>query len=99
MRRILELSLAAAALAAPAAEARGCKNVPLTPNSDHIATNVRAIGLTCGLARDFIRDSDGTPRQGFRGFRCTTRDVDSDGLPYVKYRCTGAGDVIAWHQF
>jgi hypothetical protein len=60
---------------------------------------IRATGLTCGLARDFIRDSAGRPGARFRGFACTSAAfAHADGLPYTRYRCTGAGDVIRWRR-
>lgn len=77
---------------------RNCGQIGFTPNSDDLASHIRATGLTCGLARDFVRDSKGRPRSGFRGFTCTRVVVNAD-LTYTRYRCTGAGDVIRWRRF
>jgi hypothetical protein len=34
-----------------------------------------------------------------RGFACTSAAfANADGLPYTRYRCTGAGDVIRWRR-
>ncbi len=106
MKRLL-LAVSAVALLAAAPAALGhqpatkrCASVAFTPNSDDVAASVRATGLTCGLARDFIRDSNGSPGARFRGFSCTSTAVANvDGLPYTRYRCTGAGDVIRWRRF
>ena len=79
---------------------KSCGQVAFTPNSDDVASNIRATGLTCGLARDFVRDSAGRPGERFRGFRCVRTRVDNpEGLPYTRYRCVGDGDVIRWRRF
>ena len=82
------------------ASTKRCANVAFTPNSDDLAANIEATGLTCGLARDFIRDSAGRPGARFRGFRCTrSSQPNPQALPYTRYRCTGAGDVIRWRRY
>lgn len=97
---LLAMPTAAPAHDAPAPKSRSCGQVAFTPNSDDTASNIRATGLTCGLARDFIRDSSGRPGPRFRGFTCTSTDVNNpEGLPYSRYRCTGAGDVIRWRRY
>jgi hypothetical protein len=93
-------TMAPAALAHPAAETRRCGQIGFTPNSDDVAGSIRATGLTCGLARDFVRDAGGEPGDRVGGFRCTSTAVDAPaGLPYKRYRCTGAGDVIRWRKY
>ena len=109
MRRILTLVLAAALLVPLAATAgpatagtpttRQCGQVNFTPNSDDVAAAIRATGLTCGLARDFVRDSEGRPGRRFRGFTCMSTAQDDAALPHRRYRCTGAGDVIRWRRY
>jgi len=97
---LLTLAPAAAAHRGTTPESRACAHVAFTPQSDDMAANIRARGLTCGLARDFIRDSEGRPGDRFRGFRCASTEVENpEGLPYTRYRCTGAGDVIRWRRF
>ena len=79
---------------------RSCGQIGFTPDSDDVAANIRATGLTCGLARDFVRDSEGRPGDTFRGFRCRrTAVANPQGLPYTRYRCVGAGDVIRWRRY
>ena len=102
MRTLLVVSLALFACAPPASAAttRHCGQVAFTPNSDDAAGQIRATGLTCGLARDFVRDSKGRPGRRFRGFTCTSAAVDDPmGLAYTRFRCTGAGDVIRWRRY
>ena len=98
---VVLLSLAPTALARdPSAVTRRCGQVAFTPNSEDVASHIRATGLTCGLARDFVRDSRGRPGPRFRGFRCRSTAVnDPEALPYRRYRCTGAGDVIRWRRY
>ena len=79
---------------------RSCGQVAFTPDSDDVAANIRATGLTCGLARDFVRDSSGRPGERFRGFRCESTAVENpEELPYARYRCVGDGDVIRWRRY
>ncbi len=79
---------------------RSCGQIGFTPNSEDMAAKIRATGLTCGLARDFVRDSEGRPVERFRGLRCASTDVENpEGLPYTRYRCVGDGDVIRWRRF
>ena len=92
-------TLAGAAPTGSAGATKKCEQVPFTPNSDDVATNIRATGLTCGLARDFVLDSQGRPGKRFRGFRCTAAKVETEQLPCTRYRCTGAGDVIRWRRY
>ncbi len=81
-------------------KSRSCGQIGFTANSDDMAAKIRATGLTCGLARDFVRDSEGRPGAHFRGFRCRSAEVDNpEGLPYTRYRCVGEGDVIRWLRF
>jgi hypothetical protein len=90
---------AAAQDAGPQNETRRCGQIGFTPGSDDVAARIRATGLTCGLARDFVRDSEGRPGRRFRGFACASTPVEDATLPYRRYRCTGAGDVISWRRF
>ncbi len=82
------------------AKTRSCGQIAFTPDSEDMAADIRATGLTCGLARDFVRDSKGHPGVTFRGFRCRrTAIANPQGLPYTRYRCVGAGDVIRWRRY
>lgn len=86
--------------ASAADSARKCGHIGFTDGSEDLAARIRASGLTCGLARDFVRDSSGRPGARFRGFRCQSTFVDvTEGLPYRRYRCTGAGDTIRWRRY
>ena len=82
-----------------AAASRACKQVNFTPNSDDLATGIRASGVTCRYARDFVRDSGGRPGRRYRGFTCTRAKVEDEALPYTRYRCTRPGDLIRWRRY
>ena len=82
-----------------AAATRACKQVNFTPNSDDLAGNIRVSGVSCKYARDFIRDSEGRPGKRYRGFTCTRAKVETDALPYTRYRCTRPGDLIRWRRY
>ena len=86
--------------AAHEVKTRACGQVGFTPDSEDMAADIRATGITCGIARDFVRDSSGRPGERFRGFRCRSTEVDrTDALPYTRYRCVADGDVIRWRRY
>ena len=93
----LTLLLAAVALAPPTAggAVRNCGHIAFTPNSDDIATRIRAEGVTCRTARRFVRAVDGHAPRRFRGYRCTRKELDT-ALTQWRYRCTDGGKLIRW---
>ena len=91
------LSLGGASTASAAT--RSCAQVNFTPNSDDLASNIRVSGVSCRYARDFIKDSEGRPGRRYRGFRCTRAKVETDSLPYTRYRCERPGDLIRWRRY
>ena len=76
-----------------------CEDVAFTANSDDLAADIRATGIDCTEARTFIRDADGAPDPGFRGYTCTSRRVDGDALIHTVWRCNRGDEVIAWSRF
>ena len=104
MRLTLLLIAAAAVLSltgatGASAATRSCAQVNFTPNSDDLAGNIRVSGVTCKYARDFIKDSEGRPGKRYRGFTCTRAKVETDTLPYTRYRCERSGDLIKWRRY
>lgn len=97
--------LVALAVAAPSpghrtALAKACSSVPFAPNSDDVAANVRARGVSCTYARTFIRRSNGHPPRRLRGFTCAQRRLETDaGMPYTSFRCVKGARQISWHRF
>ena len=78
-----------------AAAARDCGQIAFTPNSDDMASDITAKGVSCKTARAFVRAADGAPGKRFRGFTCTKRALDT-ALPSWRYRCVKDGKVIRW---
>ena len=76
MKWTIGLVIAAALLlpgtATAATATKRCGRVAFTPNSEDWAADIRATGLTCGLARDFVKDSNGRPGRRSRAFTCTS---------------------------
>ncbi len=97
---LLLLAAAAPAPAHAAAAAKRCASVPFTPNSDDIAANVRALGVSCRTARALIRASEGRPPARFRGFSCTRRPVEEGvEMPYTRVRCAKGTASVRWDRF
>ncbi len=76
-----------------------CQNVAFTPNSDDVAAYIRVRRVSCSFAREFIRDFDAAPAERYAGYRCTWRSVDSDVLPYTRFRCDRYGQTMVWHRY
>ena len=97
---LLLVLLPATAPAHAAAAAKRCASVPFTPNSDDIAANVRALGVSCRTARALIRASEGRPPARFRGFSCTRRRVEEGvEMPYTRVRCAKGTASVRWDRF
>lgn len=76
-----------------------CQNVAFTPNSDDVAASIRVRRVYCSYARDFIRDFDAAPGERYAGYRCNWRSVDSDVLPYTRFRCDRGTQTMIWHRY
>jgi hypothetical protein len=82
------------------AKAAVCEDVAFTANSDDIAAEIRATGVSCAEARALVRDSDGAPGPGFRGYSCTGRQVEGETvLVHSAWRCARGDAVITWKRF
>ncbi len=78
---------------------KSCRHVAFTPNSDDMAAGIRARGVSCAFARDFIRGFDSAGGERFRGYTCTWRSVENDVLGHVRLRCTHGMRVIFWKRY
>lgn len=77
-----------------------CEDVPFTADSDDIAAEIRATGVSCEEARALVRDSDGAPGPHFRGYSCTSRQVQGETvLVHRAWRCVRGDAVISWKRF
>lgn len=76
-----------------------CEDVPFTANSDDIAAEIRAAGVSCE-ARSFVRDTDGAPGPEFQGYACASRQVEGETvLVHSACRCARGDAVITWKRF
>lgn len=79
---------------------KSCRDVAFTPNSDDVASDIRAKRLSCSYARDFIRDFDAAPAQRYAGYACTWRSVENpDSLPHTRFRCSRGARVMSWKRY
>jgi hypothetical protein len=74
---------------------RECGQIAFTPNSDDMAADITAKGVTCKVAREFVRAAKGRPGARLRGYSCTKKELDT-ALPSWRYRCVKDGKVIRW---
>ncbi len=84
-----------------------CANQNFTPNSEDIAGNVVATGLTCAEAEAFVRKvgplvgaTGGPANISVDGFACvrTKEDDGSYGLPSSDYECTSGTRTVTFHR-
>jgi hypothetical protein len=79
---------------------KSCRHVAFTPNSDDMAAGIRARGVSCAFARDFIRVFDAAPAERYGDYTCSWRSVDSpDSLAHTRFRCTRGTRVIFWKRY
>jgi hypothetical protein len=94
------LALAPAAPAHSTVAAKRCGWMGFTPQSDDVAADIRAAGVSCRFARKFVRDSNGRPARSYRGFTCAPHRVDrEDALVHTRYRCTKGSQLIRWKRY
>jgi hypothetical protein len=82
-----------------------CPDIPFTANSDDIARDIRAGGVTCAAARDLVRDLhavigpvDGPSKATRKGWDCTVKRSDA-ALPSAAVTCRGAGgETMTYRQ-
>jgi hypothetical protein len=77
-----------------------CEDVPFTADSDDVAAEIRAAGVSCDRARAVVRESGGAPGREFRGYDCTSRKVEGEAvLVHSVWRCTRGDALITWKRF
>jgi hypothetical protein len=83
-----------------------CENVGFTPNSDNLASDIVATGLSCAEAEALVRKVgpplgpiNGLPRAEADGFVCVrTSQTEGRGLPSSTYECTSGGKTVTFHR-
>lgn len=77
----------------PVAATAKCQSVPFTPNSEDLASDIEATGLSCDEAEAFVgvagkRTSSGGPAElDVQGFHCERTRTEEDPLPRAYYEC------------
>jgi hypothetical protein len=73
---------------------RSCGKLGFEPNSDNVATGIRASRVACSTARKLVRAVyEETDRFGFR---CRSRTYQPIGLPYVHWVCLKGKQRVRW---
>ena len=84
-----------------------CADQNFTPNSEDIASEIVAVGLSCAEAEEFVRrvgplvGATGGPADiAVAGFDCvrTEEDDGSLGIPSSDYECTSGAKKVTFHR-
>ena len=87
---------------ARAAATLDCQPVGFTPNSEDLASDIKATGLPCAEAEAFVRiagrqTSSGGPAQlDVEGYRCTRVRTMQEPLPRAFYECTSGSKKVTF---
>ena len=79
-----------------------CESVPFTPNSEDIASDVRAVGISCDEAEAFVRragartSSGGPADLDVDGYRCVRTRTEEDPLPRSFYECSSGSKRVSF---
>ncbi len=93
---------AAATSTTRAAQTLDCQPVPFTPNSEDVASSIKATGLTCAEAEAFVRiagrqtSSGGPAELEVEGYRCVRTRTVQEPLPQASYECTSGTKKITF---
>jgi hypothetical protein len=87
--------------ASASAATRDCGQVGFTPQSDDVAGQITATGVTCRDARRLVRRTEGRPGSRFGRWRCSSRKVDDPmGLAHSVYRCRlSTRRFVRWNRY
>lgn len=79
-----------------------CRSVPFTPNSEDLASDIEATGLSCDEAEAFVRvagkrTSAGGPAElDVEGFHCERTRTEQEPLPQAFYECTSGTKKVTF---
>lgn len=79
-----------------------CQSVPFTPNSEDLASDIEATGLSCDEAEAFVRiagkrtSSGGPAELDVEGFHCERTRTEEDPLPRAYYECTSGTKKVTF---
>jgi hypothetical protein len=104
MLRTTLLSAAVLACVATSAWADGvsasatCGRIGFDPQTDNVATNIRARHTSCRRARRIVRAVYKGNREPF-GYRCRSRLHDDGGLTFRHWMCTKNLARVTWDKY
>jgi hypothetical protein len=81
---------------------QGCGPVAFTPDSEDLASDVTATGLSCEEAEAFVRvagqrtSADGPQEVEVEGYRCVRTRTEQDPLPRAHYECTSGAKRVTF---
>lgn len=85
-----------------AAATLDCQAVGFTPNSEDVASSVKATGLPCSEAEAFVRiaglrtSSGGPARLDVEGYRCVLVRSTQEPIPQAFYECTSGSKKVTF---
>lgn len=90
----------AAAAPAEAATWRSCGSVVFEPQTEWMASSIRAYRTSCSTARAIARRTKWRFSGSFhaKGFRCRGAQVKPTGLPYARWNCTRGGKRVRFYR-
>jgi hypothetical protein len=81
-----------------------CSSVGFTPNSDNVASEIVATGLSCTEAEALVRavggplGPGGPERASANGFTCVLTGRSSEGLESATYECTNGARKVTFRR-
>lgn len=89
--------------APPAPASLRCNDIPFAPNSDNLASDIVATGVSCAEAEALVRKVggplgpvNGAPRAEADGWVCVRTGETSRGLPTATYQCSSGSRTITF---
>jgi hypothetical protein len=89
----------------PAARPIACGDIAFSPNSDDMATNIVATGVSCAEATDLVRTVrgqhnfvDGPRAFTAAGWACTVSTDTASPVPVGHYRCSRGDSSVSWDK-
>ena len=86
----------------PAPKTVTCADIAFTPNSDDLASDIAATGVTCAVADPLVRSNYGNSGEGtwpVNGWTCTAKKVQPDaGMGIRGFTCTKGSAMVTWRK-
>lgn len=79
-----------------------CDSIGFTPDSEDVASDITATGLSCAEAESFVQvagrqtSSGGPDEVDVSGYHCVLTQNKDDPLPQASYRCTNGPKTVTF---